>query len=230
MASKLRISAAGDSAIVIEFEGLDAASDASAWAPALAARVRGLAVDGVLDVVPALRTVGVHFDPLRISPDRLEVAVRSIDPDRSGDGAPEGTGTLHQIPVCYGGSFGPDLAEVAAMTGLSEDAVVSEHTAAVYRVLMLGFMPGFAYMGPVGSAIVVSRRATPRVSIPAGSVAIAGHQTGIYPSESPGGWRIIGRTSVRPFDLDRVPPFLFAPGDEVQFRAVPSATFAQDER
>jgi len=229
MASSLEISAAGDSAIVIEWgePGVDA--EANARAVAVAARIRRLAVDGVLDVVPTLRTVGVHFDPLRITRERLAAVLQSVHLDDGVDDSAQ-AGKLHQIPVCYGGSFGPDLADVAAITGLSEEAVVSEHTAPVYRVLMLGFMPGFAYMGPVASAIKVSRRTTPRVSIPAGSVAIAGHQTGIYPSESPGGWQIIGRTPVRPFDLDRTPTFLFAPGDRVQFQSVSAALFEQDAR
>ena len=223
MAHSLKISAAGDSAMVVEFGDSD--DSANDRAIALAARIRAVALEGVRDVVPALKTVGVHFDPLRVTRNRLSSVILSMQDDQDGQ-RPDST-TLHQIPVCYGGAYGPDLADVAGLTGLSEDAVVSEHAEPVYRVQMLGFLPGFAYMGPVRPAIAIPRRSTPRVAIPAGSVAIAGPQTGIYPSETPGGWHIIGRTWVRPFDMDRVTPFLFSPGDRVQFRAVPAARFGQ---
>ena len=127
---------------------------------------------------------------------------------------------LHRIPVSYGGPFGPDLGDVASTAGVSEEDLISLHSAPVYRVFMLGFSPGFAYMGPVAPAIALPRRTTPRTRVPAGSVAIAGQQTGIYPSDSPGGWHLIGRTSGKPFDPDRAEPFLFKAGDCVQFYPV----------
>ena len=129
-------------------------------------------------------------------------------------------GEALRIPVCYGAELGPDLAGVAAFAHLDEDAVVRAHTAVTYRVFMLGFVPGFAYLGIVDERISMPRHATPRLRVPAGSVAIAGVQTGIYPMETPGGWQVIGRTPIRPFDPDRAEPFLMKAGDAVQFYAI----------
>jgi inhibitor of KinA len=125
-----------------------------------------------------------------------------------------------RIPVCYGGDHGPDLAAVAAFAGLSEAEVIRLHAEATYHVFMLGFVPGFAYMGIVNERIAMARHSTPRVRVPAGTVAIAGIQTGIYPAETPGGWQLIGRTPLKPFDGLRAEPFLVAPGDAVQFYAI----------
>jgi KipI family sensor histidine kinase inhibitor len=126
-------------------------------------------------------------------------------------------GRTFEVPVSYGGEFGPDLAEVAAFAGLDEAAVIELHIGVRYRVFMLGFLPGFAYMGRVDNRIAAPRKASPRFRVPAGSVGIAGVQTGIYPRESPGGWQIIGRTTIPLFDLSKSPPALFAPGDTVRF-------------
>ena len=120
----------------------------------------------------------------------------------------------------YGGEHGPDLGDVAAFAGLSEAEVVAKHVAVFYRVFMMGFVPGFPYMGTVDATIAVPRRTTPRVRVPAGSVGIAGSQTGIYPTETPGGWQLIGRTDVHLFDLSRPAPFLLKAGDTVQFYPV----------
>ena len=126
------------------------------------------------------------------------------------------------IPVAYGGEFGLDLEDLAAHAGLSPDEVVRRHTAPDYRVAMLGFRPGFPYLLGLDSSLAMPRHETPRTRIPAGSVGIADTQTGIYPSASPGGWRLIGRTSVVLFDVASKPPTLLAPGDTVRFRAVPA--------
>jgi KipI family sensor histidine kinase inhibitor len=127
------------------------------------------------------------------------------------------------VPVCYGGACGPDLAEVAAHAQASEDDVIAMHAGRTYRVYLLGFLPGFAYMASVDPRIAIPRRAVPRERVPAGSVAIAAGQTGIYPMESPGGWHLIGRTSLVPYDPDRTEPFLFRAGDQVRFHAVDRA-------
>lgn len=225
MSNDVHISPAGDSALVLEFDAKEWSTrepdvDVNARATALASAVQTAAIDGVLDVVPTVGTVGVYFDALKIDAEALTARLRQ-EVDRLVPGhARAEAGTLHRIPVRYGGAFGPDLADVALAAGLSEQVVVSLHSRPVYRVFMLGFSPGFAYMGLVESSIAVPRRATPRTAVPTGSVAIAGRQTGIYPSESPGGWQLIGRTPVRPFDLERAEPFLFKAGDRVQFYAV----------
>jgi KipI family sensor histidine kinase inhibitor len=129
------------------------------------------------------------------------------------------------VPVCYQGELAPDLPAVAAFGGLTAAEVIRLHTRVVYRVFMLGFLPGFAYLGPVNPRIAAPRHASPRVRVAEGSVGIAGGQTGIYPMESPGGWQLIGRTPARPFDLTRNPPSLLAPGNRVQFHAIERAEF-----
>jgi inhibitor of KinA len=212
-----RIVAAGDSAIVVEFEArIDPAVNAQAIALAEAVQAAGVA--GVRDVVPTYRSVAIHFDPLRTDIDALTGHVdRAL---ASGGSAPLAARSPIRIPVCYGGEFGPDLAAVAGYAGCSEQTVVQAHTAPTYRVFMLGFVPGFAYLGIVDQRIAMPRHAVPRVRVPARSVAIAGVQTGIYPSETPGGWQLIGRTPLPPFDPDRPEPFLMKAGDAVQFYAI----------
>lgn len=207
----------GDAALLVAFaERLDAAVNARVvW---VAEALRRAAPPGVRDVVPAFHSLAVYFDPLRTDHDRL-TALLDVSAQSSRDATVVAAPT-RQVPVCYGGSYGPDLEAMAASTGLSEPEIVARHVAPVYRVFMIGFSPGFAYMGTVDPTIAVPRRPTPRVRVPVGSVGIAGSQTGIYPSETPGGWMLIGRTPVRPFQPMRPDPFLFRPGDAVQFVAI----------
>jgi inhibitor of KinA len=134
---------------------------------------------------------------------------------------------VHKIPVCYEPEFAPDLLEISTLTSLSIQNIIEIHTKTEFFVFMMGFQPGFAYMGLLPESLHVPRKATPRTVVPAGSVAIAGPQTAIYPFNSPGGWNIIGRTPILPFDASRSPSFLFAPGDFVQFYAIDSATFQE---
>jgi len=223
MTTGARIVPRGDSALVLELQDTDPLQ-VNAQAVAIADVIRDEGIPGVLDVVPTFETVAVYFEPLKADIEGLHglltaAAARSLGTPS----APTPATVLHRIPVTYGGPFGPDLVDVASAVGLTEEALVSLHSTPVYRVLMLGFIPGFAYMGPVAPAIAVPRRTTPHAMVPAGSVGIAGTQTGIYPSDSPGGWHVIGRTSVKPFDPDRPEPFLFKAGDRVQFYAVSSA-------
>lgn len=131
------------------------------------------------------------------------------------------------IPVCYGGDEGGDIADVAAHARLSVDEVVARHSAATYRVAMLGFAPGFPYLLGLDPALAMPRRGTPRTRVPAGSVAIGGQQTGIYPQALPGGWQLIGRTPLRLFDVDHRAPSLLQPGDTVRFRPIDRETYAQ---
>ena len=209
-----RIVPMGDSAVVVQLEAcID--PQVNARAISLAGRIRTAAVPGVRDVVPTYRSVAVYFDPLRTSYDallgRLELESRSSPPSDEVKRAPI------RIPVCYGGELGPDLESVAAHAGMPASDVVALHARIVYRVFMLGFAPGFGYMGIVDERIAAPRRSTPRVRVPAGSVGIAGQQTGVYPADAPGGWQLLGRTPLRPFRIDRPSPFLFAAGDSVQF-------------
>ena len=214
-----RVVEAGDSVLCVEFEErID--EELNARAVGVAERIHAAGIAGVLDVVPTFRTVAVYFDPLAADVEALRLRLDVEARRGAGRAKAVEPGMQHEIPVSYGGSDGPDLAAVASAAGLSEEAVVSLHTADVYRVFMLGFLPGFAYMAPIDSRIALPRRATPRPRVPAGSVAIAERQTGIYPMDSPGGWHLIGRTDVKLVDSDRADPFLFKPGDHVRFTAL----------
>jgi KipI family sensor histidine kinase inhibitor len=217
MSGPFRIVAAGDSAVIVEFEErID--PDINARAVALAGLIRTSGLQGLRDVVPSYRSVAVYFDPLRTDYDRLHsllegganspttVEVRGSEPI--------------QIPVRYGGEEGPDLSYIASRAALSEDDVADIHCATTYRVYMLGFLPGFAYMGIVDPRIAAPRLAAPRVRVRAGSVGLAGQQTGIYPIDSPGGWLLVGRSLLEPYDLSRRDPFLFQAGDLVRFLRV----------
>jgi inhibitor of KinA len=211
-----RLVPAGDSAVIVEFaDRVDAVVNARAVR--LAAAVRAAALAGVRDVVPTFRSVAVYFDPLKT--DLTALGVRLADEARRPPEEPISSSVV-SIPVTYGGTSGPDLADVARFAGISEADVVAIHTGCTYRVFMLGFIPGFAYLGTVDARIAAPRRSTPRIRVPAGSVGIAGVQTGIYPSDSPGGWQLVGRTTVRPFDRSRPDPFLLKAGDSVRFYSV----------
>ena len=219
-----RIVPAGDSAIFVEFEErIDPAVNARTIAFADAIRAANLA--GVRDVVPTYRTAAIYYDPLRTDGDALlacveREAVRPA-PAAAAVGAPV------RIPVCYGGDLGPDLPDVAAFAKADEEEVIRLHSAATYRVFMLGFVPGFAYLGIVDDRIAMPRRSTPRVRVPPGAVGIGGIQTGIYPAETPGGWQLIGRTPVKPFDPSRDNPFLMKAGDSVQFYTIERREYDQ---
>jgi inhibitor of KinA len=209
-----RIVAAGDSALIVEFEErID--PDVNARAIACAEAIQAARLAGVRDVVPTYRSVAVYFDPLRTDGDALSacLAREAVQPMTvaAASRAPV------RIPVCYGGELGPDMAGVAAFAHLSEPDVVRVHSASTYRVFMLGFVPGFAYLGSVDARIAMPRHASPRVRVPVGSVGIAGVQTGVYSAETPGGWQLIGRTPVKPFDAARENPCLMKAGDAVQF-------------
>lgn len=168
----------------------------------------------VLEVVPGMNNLTLVFDPLEADVDSLASQLRGAW-DAVGD-APA-PGRLVDVPVEYGGEFGPDLRAVAEHTGLSVREVVERHAAGKYIVFFLGFQPGFAYMGGLDATLHTPRRASPRLEVPAGSVGIGGEQTGIYPATSPGGWQLIGRTDTALFDATRRPPTLLQPGDRVRF-------------
>jgi inhibitor of KinA len=222
--TEVRIVSAGDSALIVEFPArIDPAINARAIA--LAESLQAAAMAGVRDVVPTYRSVAVFFDPLRTNYDELIARVER-DAARAGQ-EPARQREPIRVPVCYGGDLGPDLAGVGAFGGISEDEVITLHTAATYRVVMLGFVAGFAYMGIVDARIAAPRHSTPRVRVPIGSVGIAGVQTGVYPAETPGGWQVIGRTPLKPFDPARAEPFLMKAGDAVQFYAIDRAEYDQ---
>ncbi len=219
----------GEKALSLEL-GQTIDEDVNARVHLLAETVRRKLKRHIEEVVPTYRSLLVFFDPLHLSRselvERLKPLVAALP---SGDIA-KTHGRIVRVPVCYGGELGPDLAFVAEHNHLTPDEVVAIHGSQAYRVYMLGFTPGFPYLGGMSERIAAPRLDAPRPRIPAGSVGIAGTQTGIYPVESPGGWRLIGRTPLRLFDPRTTPPFLLAAGDKVRFVAVSGARWKEIER
>jgi len=215
----VRMLVAGEQGLVVEFgNAIDPAVNARVHRLARALAARGL--EGVLETVPTYRSLLVLFDPLVLTRERLASEVeRLLAATEAGEASGAGRDTV-ELPVLYGGEFGPDLDFVARHNGLSAEEVVAIHSSAAYLVYMLGFTPGFPYLGGMSSRLATPRLSSPRGKVPSGSVGIAGSQAGVYPLESPGGWRLIGRTPLRLFDLDAERPFLLAPGDVVRFRPV----------
>jgi inhibitor of KinA len=206
---------AGDTMLLVEWEQV-VDPVVNQRAIALAARLQARIGHLVRDIVPGYCSLGVHFDPLVTDMVGLERAIGDEARLVRDDEAPF-EATVVEIPVRYGGVDGPDLEGVAEWAGCTTDDVVKRHTEVTYRVYMLGFVPGFAYMGRVDAAIAAPRHRVPRERVPAGSVGIAGAQTGVYPIATPGGWRIIGRTETVMFDAARPTPNLVQPGDLVRF-------------
>jgi KipI family sensor histidine kinase inhibitor len=218
----MRIVAAGDAVLVAEFdERIDPALNARVVR--MADAIRHDAVPGVGDVVPTFRSVAVYFDPLQTDIERLVSRMTAAANDAGA--TPPREPRHHAIPVCYGGDVGPDLDDVARFAGMSASEVVALHSSTDYRVFMLGFMPGFGYLGSVDPRIAAPRRVSPRVRVAAGSVGIAGAQTGVYPRQTPAGWNIIGRSPRVMYALERAEPSLLRAGDTVRFEAIDRAHF-----
>jgi KipI family sensor histidine kinase inhibitor len=220
--SRWRFDLLGDSALSVRV-GDDASLFTNARVHRLAHALRRASVAGVRDVVPGMRDLLVHVDPLRCEIRQVESVVRAAmaaaddhqdtrpPVDRDVDDA------IIELPVTYGGASGPDLEHVAAACGLDVEEACRRHAAVEYVVCFVGFLPGFPYLGLLDASLRLPRRATPRTRVPAGSVAIAGEYTGIYPAASPGGWHLIGRTDVTLFDVAAEPPARLAPGTRVRF-------------
>ncbi len=205
---------AGDTGFLAEFgEGID---------PQVNARVRAVAraleaapVPGIREVIPTYRSLLFIYDPAVTHPDRLFQIMETLDID--GAAMDEESVRVVEIPVCYGGEFGPDIETVGRHAGFSMEEVIRTHTAPEYLIYMVGFTPGFAFLGGLDERLATPRLKTPRSLVPKGSVGIANNQTGMYPIASPGGWQIIGRTPVTLFAPDRKNPFLYRAGDKIRF-------------
>jgi len=209
-----RVLAAGDAAVTVEF-GETIAPEINDRVRVFAQAVEGLKLEGLMEIVPTYRSATVYFYPVSIEADQL--AERLLALAKSLPPLNPCPSRLVDIPVAYGGEFGPDLADVTSFARLSIEETIALHASVEYRVYMLGFSPGFPYLGPVPDAIAMPRLPTPRAKVLAGSVGIAGPQTGIYPLDTPGGWRVIGRTPLKLYDQARPKPFLLEPGDSVRF-------------
>lgn len=217
--SELRFLPSGDAALVVEF-GSTVDRKVSDRVLSLSALVRTL--PGVLTTVPTFRSLLVQYDPLRTrAQDLQEVIASRLDTAQTSGAAAR----RWHLPACYEPDFAPDLADVAERTQHSVADVVRLHTQTEFHVYVVGFVPGFGYLGDLPKELVLPRRADPRVKVPAGSVAIAQNLTGVYPQESPGGWHLIAACPVRFFDVAADRPSLLAPGDKVRFEPVAAAEY-----
>jgi inhibitor of KinA len=214
MHSEPRLLLAGDSALVVEF-GDEISEKVNRKVHALAGALGKASLFGLGESVPTYRSLLIHYDPLRLSCDEVQAFVLEVLQE-CGERPPLEPRVV-EIPVVYGGEFGPDIEFVAEHNDLSVEEVIRLHSGAAYTVYMLGFAPGFAYLGGMSEVIATPRLETPRTLVPAGSVGIAGEQTGIYPIATPGGWRLIGRTPLELFDPEKEPPTLLKAGDTVRF-------------
>lgn len=205
---------AGDKGFLVEFgDGID---------PRINAQVRAMArameknlPPGILEVIPTYRSLLFIYDPDLMDPDRLYKLVENLDDGRD-ELAAESVKVV-EIPVCYGGEFGPDIGNVQKASGLTQEQVIQVHAAREYLIYMVGFTPGFAFLGGLDERLNTSRLNTPRMHVPKGSVGIANNQTGMYPIASPGGWQIIGRTPLNLFAPWKKDPFLYRAGDKIKF-------------
>ena len=218
----VKILTAGDSSILIQF-GNAIDPDINARIAATVQLMREQHIEGVVDMIPAFCTLLINYDPRVISYDEMKMRMEKILSVEIAAGARKMK--VFEIPVCYGGEFGPDLPTIAEHAGLSEQEVIDIHTSTDYLIYMLGFLPGFTYLGGLDERIHTPRLANPRIRIPAGSVGIGGSQTGIYPMDSPGGWQLMGLTPVKTYDPDREVPILVEAGDYIRFVPVDRAEY-----
>ena len=207
----------GDTSLSVEF-GNEISEEISRKVRAFRLALEKAAIPGIVETVPTYRSLMVHYDPAVIRYGEIRERLERLLAES--EAAPLLPGTVLEIPVLYGGEMGPDLPFVAEHAGLSEEEVIRIHSSAEYLIYMLGFTPGFTYLGGMSEAIATPRLKQPRVKIPAGSVGIAGTQTGVYPIDSPGGWQLIGRTPVKMYDPDRETPILPEAGQYIKFYPV----------
>lgn len=213
----------GDGALVMEF--------ANEISKEVNARIRQTTkaiekIEGVIEVLPTYRSITIFYRPDQITYDELVTKLQTI---KEGNEEGDSLSRRIEIPTVYGGEYGPDLAYVAQHASLSEEEVIRIHTGTDYLVYMLGFSPGFTYLGGLDERIATPRLESPRVKIPAGSVGIAGSQTGMYPSESPGGWQLIGRTPLKLYDPEKEPPVFIQAGDYIRYVAITESEYAEIE-
>lgn len=218
----VKIMTAGDSSILIQF-GNSIDPDINARIAATVQLMKEQHIEGVVDIIPAFCSLLINYDPRVISYDEMKTRMEKILSVEIAAGARKKK--VHEIPVCYGGEFGPDLPTIAEHAGLSEQEVIDIHSSTDYLIYMLGFLPGFTYLGGLDERIHTPRLANPRIRIPAGSVGIGGSQTGIYPMDSPGGWQLMGMTPVKTYDPDREVPILVEAGDYIRFVPVDRAEY-----
>lgn len=218
----IRFLSCGDSALTVEFTK-QMSQDVSRKIRHVAKCIESMRIRGIIESVPAFCSITVYFDPFVISRKKIEKKLTHII--NSYKEGSESTKRVFLVPVCYEDEYAPDMADVCDITGLTKQQVISIHTSCDYLIYMLGFLPGFPYMGGMDERIEAPRLESPRTEIPAGAVGIGGKQTGIYPLASPGGWRLIGRTPVKIYDPEREPPILYRAGDYIRFYPITAKQF-----
>jgi len=213
---------AGDRGLLVEY-GSDIDPAVNQKVRSMAAALQNHRSDGVVDVVPAYRSMLVVYDPAATDIDALQKVLLTLE--KQLPELPVSTPVVVDIPVCYEGEYGPDMDAVASRTGLTAQEVARIHSRPEYMIYMIGFTPGFPFLGGLPKSLHVPRLETPRLSVPAGSVAIANNQTGIYPQSTPGGWHLIGQTPLRLFTPERTNPIPYQPGDRIRFRPISPLDF-----
>jgi len=220
--SESRFLLMGDRGLLLEF-GDEISAEVNEKVRRMALAIQAESIEGMIETVPTYRSLLVLYNPLILPIDELKKRLIRLEEELKQTSFPDPK--LTKIPVLYGGAYGPDLEGVARHLQISPEEIVRLHCSKPYFIYMIGFMPGFPYMGELPDTLITPRLKTPRLSVPAGSVAIAQKQTGIYPMESPGGWQIVGRTPIKLFDPEKDPPALLQMGDLVQFYPIEEKEF-----
>ena len=210
----VKIMPAGDAALVVEFGDI-IDENVNAHVHALARKIEEQHIEGIMEVVPTFRSVLVQYDVFVCSYSQIRDVVHSLADNLNV--LDKTAKKIVKIPCCYGARFGQDLSDMEKLTGLDRDEIIASHSATDYKIYMLGFLPGFVYLGGLDKRIEVPRLKTPRVKICKGAVGIGGNQTGIYPMDSPGGWRLMGATPIDLYDENRETPILLAAGEYIRF-------------
>lgn len=223
---KPKILVAGDSSVLIEF-GNEIDPETNRRIAATVQLIRDQHIEGIVDMIPTYCALLINYDPRVILYDPLVQRLQSLLKIEVTAGV--GRKRVYEIPVCYGGKYGPDMDIIARHAGLSEEEVIQIHSSRDYLIYMLGFLPGFTYLGGLDERIHTPRLNTPRVRIEAGSVGIGGSQTGIYPLDSPGGWNLMGKTPVRTYDPEREVPILVEAGEYIRFVPVTEEEYLKIE-
>ena len=218
----LRFRIAGESSLIVEL-GAGISVRTNTRVRALGLALEGTGVPGLTEVVPTYRSLAIYYDPLVLDVEDLKARVRDVVGRLGAITLPPPR--IVELPTVYGGVYGPDLPFVAQHTGLTAAEVIRLHSRPLYHAYMLGFTGGFAYLGGLPARLATPRRESPRLRVPAGSVGIGGKQTGAHPMETPGGWRIIGRTCVPLFDISKQPPTPVEPGDKIRFIPISEAEY-----
>ncbi|MGD6778192.1 5-oxoprolinase subunit PxpB [Sutcliffiella horikoshii] len=224
---KIEFHPLGDTGLQVLF-GSDISIETNQEIRLFADQLKKQEIDGVIEWVPAYTTLTIFYQPDKIIYKDLCKKLEDIQARLQKEDVPSNS-IVYEIPVLYGGEVGPDLPEVATHNGCTEDEVISIHSAQTYLIYMMGFVPGFPYLGGMPKEIATPRRENPRAKIEAGSVGIAGEQTGVYPLETPGGWQIIGRTPVKLYDPERKEPILLSAGSYIRFVPVNQKEYEEIE-